>query len=120
MSATVHHAAACPQCGRRYLPPRPYCSACFLVATTPSEPRGAATVLSYSMLLRAGPAALVQTPTMILLLREDGDGASFMAPLEGISDGLRIGDVVTLATRVWPTGSGSTFSGVVARRTSLG
>lgn len=114
MSAAL--ATDCPSCGRRFLPPREFCSACLLVRTRPTVVRPTATVLSYSELQRAGSSAVISPPTVIVLLMEEGEGASFAAPLEGDRAGLAIGETVELCERTWAVADGMKFTGVVARR----
>lgn len=51
----------------------------------------------------------------MLLVREEGDGATFSAPYEGPDAMLAIGVQVALAVKVWNIENGKTFTAAVAR-----
>ena len=59
---------------------------------------------------------MIKPPTTIALLREEGDGASFAAPIEGESAGLAIGETVDLQERSWTVDNAATFTGMVVVR----
>jgi uncharacterized OB-fold protein len=116
MNAGASLITECPSCGRRFLPSRELCSACLLTRTLPTTPRATARVLSYSILQRAGSSAVIKPPTTIALLREEDDGASFAAPVEGEAAGLMIGETVDVRQRSWAVENGASFTGVVVMR----
>lgn len=104
----------CPRCGRRYVPARRFCISCSLVENQAKTLRPMGVLLSCSLLHRAGKDVLTALPSLIALVQETGQGATFCAPVEGDATGLRHGDRVALRTRLWPLPDGGSFEGIVA------
>jgi uncharacterized OB-fold protein len=102
---------ACPTCGRRYVPARATCSFCGS-ALAASHVRAHARVLAHTRVHRAPRGAVMTAPYVVAWLQEDGDGAVFLAPLDG--DGaVSNGDRIAVEVREWPIEDGGTFAGVV-------
>lgn len=112
-AAVEQLASECPSCGRRFIPRQRFCGHCGLVETSPAAPRRHGIVLSFSRLHRAGAAAVVEAPFTVVLVREEGDGATFTAPLDGNAESIRIGDRVRLDARAWQVENGQDFRAIV-------
>jgi len=104
----------CPKCGRRYLPARRFCVSCSLVETRPTALRPTGTLLNTSMLHRAGKDIVTPLPSLIAMVRESGDGATFWAPVEGNLP-LAPGAPVGFHTRTWALPEGGEFEAIVVR-----
>lgn len=102
----------CPQCGRRYLPARQFCVACGLVETRPTTLRPTGTMMNSAMLHRAGKDIVTPMPSLIAMVRESGNGATFWAPVEG-NLGLPVGSPVAFRTKSWTLPDGGIFEGIV-------
>lgn len=104
----------CPACGRRYLPARRFCVGCSLIETRPTRLRPTGVVLHRSMLHRAGKEIVTPLPSLIAMIREFGDGATFWAPVEGNMD-IPPGTPVALRTKTWTLPDGSNFTAIVVQ-----
>jgi len=107
-------ASECPTCGRRYVPARRFCVGCSLVETRPTTLRPAGVLLNTSMLHRAGKDIVTPLPSLIAMVREDGEGATFWAPVEGNAS-VPPGTPVTFRTKTWNLAAGGTFEAVVVQ-----
>ena len=58
---------------------------------------------------------MLQPPYLVVLLREEGVGATFCAPVIGSGPEPVTGDVVPLTIHEWEVADGEHFSGVVVK-----
>jgi uncharacterized OB-fold protein len=95
------------------MPARRFCVACGLVETQAATLRPTGTLLSRSLLHRAGKDVVTVLPSPIALVQESNEGATFCAPVEGDLSGLAAGARVALRTKSWPLPDGSRFEVIV-------
>ena len=107
-------ASECPQCGRRYVPARRFCVACSLVETQATALRPTGLLLNSSMLHRAGKDIVTALPSLIAMVRESGEGATFWAPVEQNLP-LAPGTPVAFLKKAWSLPDGGTFEAIVVR-----
>jgi hypothetical protein len=69
-------------------------------------------MMDSAMLHRAGKDIVTPLPSLIAMVRESADGATFWAPVEGNLE-LPSGTAVSFRTRSWILPGGETFEGIV-------
>lgn len=96
------------------MPARRFCIACTLVETRPADLRPAGVLLGWSLLHRAGKDIVTPLPSAVAIVQEEGEGASFSAPVDGDPSSLAPGDRVIFRSKSWPIpDGGGNFDGIV-------
>jgi len=84
-------ASKCPECGKRYIPPRIYCEECLCDIEDYFEVPNSGVVESWSEVYLTADENFLEKPSLIALVKIDGtDGKLILKALEGVEIGDRV------------------------------